>query len=91
MSAAAQINCMRAAVQVQITTCVVAIARAKNNLWEYSEQIVNSLRFKQHSRARLKLKLNMQKSSIYQSTTKQFVFEQKVLLTNPRERWVTNP
>ena len=26
-----------------------------------------------------------------QSRTKQFVFEQKVLVTNPRERWVTNP
>ena len=31
------------------------------------------------------------KTTLYQSTTNQFAFEQKVLVTNPRERWVTNP
>ena len=36
----------------------------------------------------------MQKNSklhYTQSRTKQFAFEQKVLITKPRERWVTNP
>ena len=31
------------------------LVRAKNNLWEDNEQIVNSLRFKQFSPARQKL------------------------------------